>query len=267
METILNNKKLISHNDITSLMLYGYACFTSFIYEKNGVKGFKKHIKRLEDDTKFLFNIKVDIKDVIKNIKTFLKNNSINNSIMRVTIFPDEFLIGSPNDIKKLNILITGKEYIYNKNNNKNLSLFTYNELRSFPLHKTVNLTVNLKARSCARTNNFDDALLVYNNKILETATANIFFYKNKILYTPKKNILLGTTRNILIDYFKKNNLKIEECNISISELNNFDGCFITNAIIGAQNITQINQINFKGDEMFIHTIQEIYSNVQQEQF
>lgn len=262
MKIVLNAQELASIDDITSLMLYGYASFTSFIFDEVGIKGWKKHLERLENDATFLFDKKINIDDIVKNINMFLKINNLSKSIMRITIFPDNFLLSSPNNIDKLNIMITGKEYTENTISNKSLSLFSYNEKRVFPTHKTVNLTVNIKARVDAKNNNFDDALLVDDTKVLETSTANIFFYKNEVLYTPKSNILFGTTRNLILEYTKLNNIICCERDILITEIDNFDGCFITNAVIGAQSVSKINNVEFGINEAFVQKIQTIYNSI-----
>jgi branched-subunit amino acid aminotransferase/4-amino-4-deoxychorismate lyase len=261
MNAILNNEKLTSIENINSLMLYGYANFTSFIYD-GGIRGVAQHIKRLENDTKFLFNTKINYLDVYKNIITFLNIYNLEKAIIRVTIFQTNFELANPNNFDKLNILITGKDYSISNFSESAISLNTFNEARSFPLHKTTNLTVNIKARFNAKANGFDDALLIKDNEVLETSTANIFFYRNNILYTPKENVLLGTTRNLIIKYSKIKNIEIKESKISISDIKNFEGCFITNAVIGIKNINKINNTSFHINKEFTEKLKKLYTDI-----
>lgn len=261
MINTLNKSKLHFDEDINSLALYGYGSFTSFLYEKNGVKGFEKHLKRLKADSLFLFGIEIKREAVVENLKCFLKLNNVNNPVtIRVTIFPKDFSLPFPSNISDLNIMVTGKTYSYN--GDKEISLSTFHELRIFPSHKTVNLIPNIKARLEAQKKGFNDALLVNNDHILETATANIFFYKDNILFTPNENILLGTTRNLIIESII-DTFEVKEKPITLQDIKNFDGCFITNAVIGVQSVNRIDDLEFGINKELIQNLKIIYKNIE----
>ena len=70
--------------------------------------------------------------------------------------------------------------------------------------------------------------LYIHKNTILEATTSNIFLVKNSILYTPADNVLKGITRKLTLDIAKKLNIKVNEQEISITELYDADEAFIT---------------------------------------
>lgn len=79
---------------------------------------------------------------------------------------------------------------------------------------------------------------------ITECAIANIFFVKNNTVITPsiECGILPGIIRNHVIRLCHKNDIKIFEGKISIDDALNADEVFQTNALIGIQPLSQINE-------------------------
>lgn len=73
---------------------------------------------------------------------------------------------------------------------------------------------------------------------LLEGTVSNIFFMKAGKLYTPKRaGILEGTMRKRVFQRFPR---IVKEQNIYTTELGAYDGCFITNALIGIMPVYSI---------------------------
>ena len=77
----------------------------------------------------------------------------------------------------------------------------------------------------CKRKKAFD-ILYTQNGFLLETTTSNFFIFKKDKLLTPKKNILIGLTRNFVIK-LAKNKFKVEERDIDLKELERAEETFI----------------------------------------
>lgn len=94
-----------------------------------------------------------------------------------------------------------------------------------------------------AKKAGFDEALLLdYKGNIAEGPGENIFFVKNKILYTPSLgSILPGITRQTIMYLAKDLGYKIKEKNIKPKDLKKFDEAFFTGT---AAEITAIGQID-----------------------
>ena len=89
--------------------------------------------------------------------------------------------------------------------------------------------------------------LLDKNNNINEGYGFNIFFIKNKTLYTPKsKYVLPGITRKKVIEMSKKLKMKTLEKNISLKEVKLFDECFVTATGWGICSVKSLNKKNLK---------------------
>ena len=111
MQAILNLQQLNEHNnELMSLALYGYGCFTSFYVKDGKVKGLELHLKRLHDDAIALFGYAGERDDIINNVKQFLAQADSTQAMgIRVTLFPAEFSLARPGTQSKLNVLVTGR--------------------------------------------------------------------------------------------------------------------------------------------------------------
>ena len=99
-----------------------------------------------------------------------------------------------------------------------------------------------------AESKGFHDSLMLdHAGNIAEATGANIFFVKEKQLHTPTPDCFLdGITRRTIIDIAKKEGLHVSERTIKVSELNNFDGCFLTGTAAEVTPVSQIENYQFK---------------------
>ncbi len=95
----------------------------------------------------------------------------------------------------------------------------------------------------------FYEGLFIDNNKnLLEGTMTNIFFVKNKVLFTPKLKSfgINGIMRQVIIEkaniFFKD----LIEREIKLSEVQNFDSMFLSNSIIKVVPVKSLEKVNFK---------------------
>ena len=88
----------------------------------------------------------------------------------------------------------------------------------------------------------FDDAVIMGSDGfIAECSTSNIFFVKNKKLYTPTiKYALNGLTRQSVISIAQENSIDVEECDLKPQDLFDFEEAFITGTAAEIQKIASI---------------------------
>ncbi len=134
--------------------------------------------------------------------------------------------------------------------------LFTYNRdgwvtglmetgLKAFDTSgnlKRINLPLYGQTMEITRQNNWNDVLLLYNRNVVETGIANIFWFKNGILYTPplSEGCVNGTMRNYVLDSLRRTSEVVEHA-LDPDHLYGADEVFATNAIRRIKWIAEIN--------------------------
>ncbi|NOR28824.1 MAG: aminotransferase class IV [Lutibacter sp.] len=107
---------------------------------------------------------------------------------------------------------------------------------------KTTNKLTNVLASIYASENNFDNCILINENKhVVEAINANIFIVKGSIIKTPPiiDGCVKGIARKKIIEIVSEMNAyTIEESVISPFDIQKADEVFISNVIIGIQPIT-----------------------------
>jgi branched-subunit amino acid aminotransferase/4-amino-4-deoxychorismate lyase len=106
---------------------------------------------------------------------------------------------------------------------------------------KSLDYELFAKANTEARSKGFDDALLLNRSgSIFEASRANIFWMKNKALYTPplSSGCLNGITRQQVIKHAKNSKIPVKEKNLTPEILKKADAAFLTNSLIGIKPIS-----------------------------
>ncbi len=106
-----------------------------------------------------------------------------------------------------------------------------------------------------AEQQGYNDALMLdHEGNIAEATGANIFFKdKDGSLHTPIPDSFLdGITRRTVIEIAKSKNIKVYERKITINELSNFIGCFLTGTAAEVTPVSCISEFKFKVCDMII---------------
>ncbi len=109
-------------------------------------------------------------------------------------------------------------------------SVITAHYERVIPHAKTLNMLQSYMAYRYAKKQECYDALLINRlGFITEGTRTNFFAIKGKTIYSPsEKEILLGVTRDSVLRVAKENGYTVQEANISVSDLSDYDGAFLT---------------------------------------
>jgi branched-chain amino acid aminotransferase len=108
-------------------------------------------------------------------------------------------------------------------------------------LKSTSYLTYVMAARF-AKENKLNDALVMnQHGRICEASIANIFWIKDKVVYTPPlgEACVAGTMRKYLLKNIPFIDIVVSEANCSIEDLMNADEIFLTNAVYGMRWVKQ----------------------------
>jgi len=241
--------------------LRAHACFE--VMEAKGTKVFHEdsHLDRLVSSMRFLrlpLSPKIgrlpsiDFKNFFKKaLNDVLLVNGFSSSLVRVIVTGGHTYDGfHPSGPANLYILVspfsaprlkTGKE----------LKLKIIPHLREFSQIKTTNYCLAETILPYFTFLGYDDVLYSYNNRILETSTANFFVVNSshgkKIITTPKENILPGVTREIVLEIIcKRTDYILEEGNIFEDSLVLADEAFVTSTTRFVWPISKIRSDYFR---------------------
>lgn len=107
------------------------------------------------------------------------------------------------------------------------VALETREHKREFPEVKSLNYLTAVKANNPLKGTAPFEILYTWQGRALEAATSNFFICSGGALVTPKRDVLIGTTRNLVIKLAKKE-CKVKERDISVREVLGAKEAFLT---------------------------------------
>jgi len=205
-----------------------YGVFTTMWTFGNPVKilFFKKHIKNLIKSLKIykLYEPYIE-KNILKLINLNIKKNKKYNHLLRVAVNHKIISVS----LRKRLIL----KPIFT------LKLLNYK--RTSPEFKNLKYKAILKRLSKMDLLKSELGLCV-NNKILESATCNILFVKNKKIYSPINKFYKGTT----LKFFEKKLKSIKKKNIFTNSLDSYEEIILLGSGKGVVSIKHIEKPYWK---------------------
>ncbi|MBN2126818.1 MAG: branched-chain amino acid transaminase [Candidatus Diapherotrites archaeon] len=221
----------------------------------------KEHLIRLNKSAEFMhYKIPYSINELIFFVKELLKKNNLSNAYIRPIVFFEENCIQlhKSNEFKTNIALIAfpmkgffaGKESTGIKLMVSSLKRIPFNA-ELFEAKVSGNYALSFLARTEAKLNNFDDAVLLNEKKqVMECSAENIFYIKKGKVFTPKiKGILPGITRKTVEELCSKLKISFKEKTVSLKELMNADELFITGTASGIIKVNQLQKKKFKLNE------------------
>lgn len=175
--------------------------------------------------------ISVDKKEFEKIIQILKEKNNFKEMAIKTILTGGESVNGFTRAKKTTLIIITDDLRSFSQPKNiyiDGCKIVSCQFKRNLPEFKNLDY---LKPLSIQSFRDKEGALeIVYKNEgnFLECSTSNIFMIKNGVVITPKKDIFLGNTRNLIIDLVKKNGFAVEERQIKEDEFFRADEVFLT---------------------------------------
>lgn len=220
---------------ISSAALYGRGVFTSLAISDSKPFLWEKHWRRLRGNSGVLgIDLRAFDEDKVRNaLSKLIVYNNLKTGRARLTFFDE-----SPSKIwafdskPATNLLITTADFRQTKDEFVlSVSPFPINSKSPLAGVKSCNYMENLLALEEVRKRGFDEAIrLNEKDEIVSASMANIFWVKNKKIFTPslETGCLAGTMREFLLE-----NFPVSETNSKIDELAQTDEIFLTSAGIG----------------------------------
>lgn len=220
---------------------------------------FDEHIMRLQNSV-LLVNKSFDYqsKDIYIQIQRLINLNELKDINVRIeyglTINGMElFVFIAPTYYPDESFYLNGVDTI------------TANVVRENPHAKVVKSSYIKKISELRESNGVFEIILENSDgKISEGSKSNLFFIKDKIVYSAREeDILIGITRLELMKIIKNLDYSYVERDIYHNELSEFDACFISGTSIGVLPIKTINEIKYNSsDNHVIINLREAYESM-----
>lgn len=224
-------------------LLYGDGVYTTMRTYKGKLFLGEEYIKRLFQQVKTIgLFIPLSEKQLKEQTEALIKKNNYTETRIRITITSGSNIIGLQRG--KLPTIIIVAEELQEPNPEiytKGVNLITAQTKRFMPAIKSLNQLSSVLALQAAKKRRAYDALLIDNNEVREATTANIFFVKNNIMYTPAEHILYGVTRDTVINLAKQM-MKVQVTSIKKEHIAAADECFLTNTTKGIVPVIKIDK-------------------------
>ena len=217
--------------------LYGDGVFEGIRAYEGCVFKLNEHINRLYESAKSIELIiplsKAKFKDAI--LET-LNRNKLKDAYIRVVVSRGIGTLGlNPTLCPKASIIIIA-DYLAplfeGKNATAIIAFTSRNSVTAInPMIKSLNYLNNILARIEANKAGVNEALMLnQNGTVCEGTGDNIFIVKAGVIITPPPSaaILLGITRQVVIDLAENEGIKVVERSITVHELYNADESFFT---------------------------------------
>jgi len=206
-----------------------YLAFYEVIRIINGSPLFyEDHYTRLKSSIiKSNYELALSKKDLKDQIQKVCALNKLSNCNIKVIVLQYE--------AEQITLVFVNKFYYPTKQEYDNgVACCTINLERSNPNIKMIHTAYKEKTKRVANEKNVFEVLLVNEDgKITEGGKSNAFFVKgNKIYTSPEDYILMGITRQYVINVCKNLGYEVIETLIGLDSLTSFDAAFITGTSI-----------------------------------
>jgi branched-chain amino acid aminotransferase len=215
-------------------LLYAEGLFETFLAVNDRVIFAKEHLDRLERGAKVI-GLKLPASRT--QIETWMKRalkaypGKIKQLRLTVTAGDSARWRGKASDPQV--IILVGPHQLPSKPTRLIVSPFRVDEESVFRRIKTISYAIHAAALKIAKQKKYDDAIMLNERGyVAEVSSANIFWVKKGIVYTPPVNAgcLEGTTREVMLRETRKMKLLLVEKQVTVKQLLQADEIFISSS-------------------------------------
>lgn len=229
--------------------LYGYGLFETIKVYNKKMFFFHEHMQRFTEGCKVLeLNLPYGIDHIENFCYELINENKLDESVLRISLSKgketNQLLITSRNNVYS---------YIsYEKGFNLDICRYRRNEKSLLVKTKSNNYLENLISLRNAKSKGYDEVIFLNTKENLcEGSMSNIFFIKNKKVYTPAIDcgLLPGIMREKIIDTIVEMQIDCEEGYYKIENLLLAEEVFVCNSIMEIMPVSKIIDSNFRTDK------------------
>ena len=231
----------ISINDVA--VLRGYSVFESLRTYNRRPFHLQDHLQRIYASANTIdLEVPWPPEHIANVIQETIEHNSYKHASIRLLVtggVSDDGIL--PSGRPSLIVMISALGERDMERFARGIKLITTSLQRVAPEAKTTNYISAIRALKEAKKQQAEDALYINEQgNVLEATRSNFFIFRGDTLVTPRQQILLGITRNVVLE-LARGRFPIEERPISLDELPLADEAFITSS---SKEITPVVQID-----------------------
>jgi branched-chain amino acid aminotransferase len=233
----------ISIND--TAILRAYSVFESLRTYDRRPFHLDEHLTRLYRSAELIdLDVSYSHEQIMAVVHEVIERNAYRNAAIRIFVTGGESEDGVlPTGNPVLAVLITPLGERDMQRFASGYKLITTYLQRIMPEAKTNNYIAAVRALKEAARRNANDALFVNEQgHVLEATRSNFFIFRGDTLVTPRQGILIGVTRNVVLD-LARGRFPIEERPILLEELARADEAFITSSSKEILPVVQIDDL------------------------
>lgn len=234
------NEATLSISDLAVLRSYGV--FESLRTYNRRPFHLSEHLERLYHSASIIeLDVPYTRAFIAHIIYEAIERNPYKHAVLRLFITGGESEDGiMPTGRAVLAVLITALGERDMERFARGTKLITTRLQRVLPEAKTSNYVTAIRALKEAARHGASDALFVNEqDHVLEATRSNFFIFRGDTLITPCTEVLIGVTRNVVLD-LARDHFAIEERPILLGELSTADEAFITSSSREIMPIVQI---------------------------
>ena len=237
------NEMTISFND--TAVLRGYSAFESLRTYDRRPFHLDEHINRLYHSADLIeLAMPWPREHVAAVVREIIARNSDKHATIRIYVtggISEDGVL--PSGKPSLALLITPLGERDMQRFARGYRLITTRLQREAPEAKTTNYLAAMRALKEAARRNADDALYVNTrDHVLEATRSNFFIFRGDTLVTPRTGVLIGVTRNVVLELARESGrFASEERPILLDELPLADEAFVTSS---SKEITPVVQVD-----------------------
>ncbi|MFO7862584.1 MAG: aminotransferase class IV, partial [Salinivirgaceae bacterium] len=214
------------------------------------------HLCRMERSAVLIGISMPKTETIFKAMNVLIENSNIENGNIEIVI----------NSNQNWSIRFIPHTYPTNEQYRNGVATMLYNALRENPNAKVKRINLRQATADFIEQKGIYEVLYVHNNQLSEGSRSNIFFIKNKQLYTPPISAVLpGITREAVIDIAQAHTISVHETEISTTELPQFDAAFLTGTSPEILPVSSIDNLHFDVNERTMRFLMKQFSQITSE--
>jgi len=218
-----------AHIHISDLgLLRSYAVFDYFRTYKSKPFMLENHLERFRNSAQDLrLPLALSNEQISSIIDDLIQKSEIAEAGIRMVLTGgysvDSMAVTEPNFM----IIIEQLPFMPEEMYRDGVSLKTHEYLREIPAIKSTHYVNAIKLQPLKEKYGVFDLLYHFEDSVLESPRNNFFIFKDRVLITPKDNVLKGVTRTKILD-LAKGVFEVQERKLTMVELWEADEAFIS---------------------------------------